>query len=142
MVRRASNPPVPCHAGTTMRRRALRKSLACLGLIVAISAGLIGYLVMHVPATYARVELPTGPERRKLSGEFMTGVNEMMETIRNNGDGRWQESFSADQMNSYFEEDFVRAMPFHLPQGVHSPRVRIGAGQFSLAFRYGQGFWS
>ena len=124
-----------------MRRRAFYRSLVCLGFIVLAAAACIGYLVLRVPTTYARVTVPTGPERRKLSGEFVSGVNEMMATIEKN-DGHWNETFSADQMNSYFEEHFLGAMPFHLPEGVHSPRVRIDPSRFTLAFRYGRGFWS
>ena len=125
-----------------MRRRALRRSLVCLAIVLAAAATTGSYSVLRVPRTYARLVIPTGPDRRKLSGEFMSGVNEMMETIRTNGDGRWQETFSADQMNSYFEEDFLRATPFRLPERVHSPRVQIDPDHFTLAFRYGQGFWS
>lgn len=125
-----------------MRRRALRRSLACLAVVVSAATALGGYFVLRVPMTYARMTVPTGLDRRKLSGEFMSGVNEMMETIRTNGDGRWQETFSADQMNSYFEEDFVRATPFRLPERIHTPRVRIDPDRFTLAFQYGHGFWS
>jgi hypothetical protein len=105
-------------------------------------AGIGSLCVFRVPTTYAGMVTPTGPDRRKLSGEFMSGVNEMMETIRTNGDSRWQETFSADQMNSYFEEDFLRATPFRLPERVHSPRVHIDSEHFTLAFQYGRGFWS
>ena len=125
-----------------MRRRALRRSLACLALVLLLLTGLAAHSILRVPQVYSGLTVPTGPERRKLSGEFMSGVNEMMETIRASGDGRWQETFSADQMNSYFEEDFLRARPFRLPDGIHSPRVRIDRDHFTLAFRYGHGFWS
>jgi hypothetical protein len=124
-----------------MRRRAFYRSLACLVLIGLATTACLGFLVLRVPTTYAHVSVPSGPERRKLSGEFVSGVNEMMTTIEKN-DGHWNETFSADQMNSYFEEHFLGAVPFHLPEGVHAPRVRIDPNRFTLACRYGQGFWS
>jgi hypothetical protein len=125
-----------------MRRRALRRSLACLVLILLIGAGLAACLVLRVPPAYARVAVPSGLERRKMSGEFVSGVNGVIATVRRNDDSQWQESFSADQMNCYFEEDFLRATPFRLPKGIHSPRVRIDDDHFTFAFQYGHGFWS
>lgn len=123
-----------------MRRRALRRTLAVIVLIVCGLLGLLAFLVTHEPSTYRRISAPTGPERRKLSGEFLSGISDMRD--RTILDANWQETFTADQMNSYFEEDFLRAKPFKLPEGVHSPRVSIGPGHFQLAFRYGRGFWS
>src|SRR5262245_58132117 len=128
--------------GLSMRRRALRRSLVCLAAILLATTALGSFSVLRVPRNYSRMTVPAGQDRRKLSGEFMSGVNEMMETIRTNGDGRWQETFSADQMNSYFEEDFLRATPFRLPDRIHSPRVNIEPDRFTLAFQYGRGFWS
>jgi hypothetical protein len=113
-----------------------------LGVGLFFLSGALVYLFVHEPASYRRVSIPDGPERRKLSGEFLTGISDLQDSFQNHGDATWQETFSAEQMNSYFEEDFLRARPFRLPTGVHSPRVSIEAGRFRIAFRYGHGFWS
>jgi hypothetical protein len=125
-----------------MRRRALYRTLAGLTLTLTVLATGAVYLILHEPASYRRMTVPDGPERRKLSGEFMTGLNDLQDSFNNAGNASWQETFSAEQMNSYFAEDFLRARPFKLPDGVDSPRVSIEPGHFRIAFRYGRGFWS
>src|SRR5437868_2015932 len=124
-----------------MRRRALLRTLAGLALVgVALLALLVG-LVLREPPAYHRVAVPEPPERHKLSGEFVSAVS-VVDSFIGGKEDRWQETFTSDQMNSYFEEDFNKVRPFHLPKGVHSPRVQIRPKQFELAFRYGHGFWS
>jgi hypothetical protein len=125
-----------------MRRRALFRTLAGLTIALACFVGVAVYLVTHEPASYRRLTVPAGPERRKLAGEFVNGLTGLQASLQPPGEVTWQETFSAEQMNSYFEEDFLRAPLFKLPEGVHSPRVSIEPGHFRVAFRYGQGFWS
>ncbi|MFL5338877.1 MAG: hypothetical protein ACJ8F7_01820 [Gemmataceae bacterium] len=125
-----------------MRRRAFLRTLASLGLgLTALLGGLAG-LVLHEPASYRGIPVPEGKERRQLSGQFWSSCQEVRDSIDSKDDTHWQESFTADQMNSYFEEDFLRAKPFHLPPGLHTPRVAIEPNHLQLAFRYGHGFWS
>jgi len=125
-----------------MRRRALRRTLALVGIGFALTMGVLAFLLVRVPASYQRMVVPEGQDRRKLSGEFLSSVSDLQDSFQNRGDPTWQETFTADQMNSYFEEDFLRARPFKLPNGVHSPRVSIEPACFRIAFRYGRGFWS
>jgi len=125
-----------------MRRRAfLRLALVIIGLF-SVAAAVLGKMVLHEPPSYAAITVPIGQERRNLSGQFYSDVWHMMDSVRNPNDEQWGATFSADQINSYFEEDFLRARPFRLPDEIHSPRVQIEPNRLCLAFRYGQGFWS
>ena len=125
-----------------MRRQALLRTLASLGLLALVTFGTLIYLVRREPAAFRHIELPEEPERRKLAGEFASGVGRLMDSIGNRADDRWTETFTAEQMNCYFVEDFVRVRPFKMSEEVHSPRVRIEPGLLKLAFRYGHGFWT
>ena len=76
------------------------------GLLVVLAAGVVLTASPATAAAPARRTVvgfiqtpPAGQERRKLSGEFMSGVNEMMETIRTNGDGRWQTPAACLRLN-------------------------------------------
>lgn len=125
-----------------MRRRALLRTLLGLGMVLVASAGTMAYLLLREPSTYRNVTVPDGPERRELSGKFVSSVNSVKESMGGPAEMRWYETFTADQINSYFEEDFLRLKPFQLPPGLHSPRVMINPNHFQLAFRLGHGFWS
>lgn len=125
-----------------MRRRALLQTLAALSLLSIGIGGTLVYLVRREPASYREVQIPDEPQRRKLSGDFASGVQQLLDSIGNNAEARWEKTFTAEQMNSYFVEDFVRVRPFKLPAGINSPRVRIEPGKLELAFRYGRGFWN
>ncbi len=125
-----------------MRRRALLRTLACLSFVLLVTLGSLLYLIRREPPIYRQVRLPAESERRKLSGQFESGVERLMDSASNNAEDRWAETFTAEQMNSYFVEDFVRVPPFKLPSAVSSPRVHIEPGCLQLAFRYGRGFWT
>ena len=125
-----------------MRHRTLLRTLAMLGFGILVILGSLTGFIVHEPISYARIPVPEEPDRRKLSGEFLSTCDVVRNAIDSNAEAHWQETFTADQVNSYFEEDFLRAKPFHLPQGLHSPRVTIEPNHFHLAFRYGRGFWN
>lgn len=124
-----------------MRRLSLRMAFALLVVVLAGLAILLG-LLRREPATYREISIPAGPERRALSGEFSSRVQRLIDTVSTNGEDHWAMEFTANQMNSYFEEDFPRVKPFEMPDGVGSPRVAIEPGRMCMAFRYGEGFWS
>src|SRR5262249_15417377 len=125
-----------------MRRRDLSRTAVYLGILLALGLGLLGWLLRHEPASYRSITVPEGGQRRKLSGEFASSVARLLDDFGSRSEEQWSGIFTADQMNSYFEEDFVRVKPFKLPVGVNSPRVAIKPGHLQIAFRYGEGFWS
>ena len=125
-----------------MRRRALVRTAGLLGLLALIAVSVVGWLLHREPASYRNIAVPEGPERRKLSGEFSSNVLHLIDNVGSTQDNPWQQEFTSEQMNSYFEEDFVRVKPFKLPHAVNSPRVVIKPGRLQLAFRYGEGYCS
>jgi hypothetical protein len=125
-----------------MRRRAFFGFAASLVVLLAIVAAILGRMILHEPVSYQQIAVPSGQERRELSGEFYSNVWHMMDSVRNPGDEQWGAIVTANQINCYFEEDFLRAKPFRMPDDFHSPRVQIEPGHLRIAFRYGEGFWS
>ena len=125
-----------------MRRLTVMRTMAALVLLLGCIGGSLVYLVRREPASYREIQIPDEPQRRKLSGDFASGVQQLLDSIGNNAEDRWEKTFTAEQMNSYFVEDFVRVRPFKLPEGINSPRVCIEPGKLQLAFRYGRGFWN
>jgi hypothetical protein len=124
-----------------MRRRALLRALGCVGLLLAIGASLLLALLRREPDLYRQTDIPEGPQRAELSKRFASQAQNLL-TVGFSGDGAWSEEFTAEQINSYFAEDFVRVKPFKLPQNVNSPRIAIKPGLLEIGFRYGHGFWS
>jgi len=125
-----------------MRRRSFARTLICVSLVLTSALGVGGYLLRREPESYRDIVVPDGPERARLSGDFSSGVQRLVDTITSNTDDRWSESFTAEQMNCYFAHDFERVRPFRLPDGIHSPRVSIRPNQLRLAFRYGHDVFS
>lgn len=125
-----------------MRRRRLVRAMACLFTLLAMGAGALGVVLQREPTVYREIVVPEGPERRRLSGEFSSNIQRLMDSVGAAAEERWSGTFTVDQINSYFAEDFVRVPPFKLPKGVHSPRINIRPEGLTLAFRFGHGFWS
>lgn len=112
-------------------------------LIVAGIVALLAALIKHEPGFYRRAIMPPGKDRIDLSkacfGRFFTlGANWM------DGKGEWSVTFSEAQLNSYFEEDFVRLGDAEAlrKQGISDPRIVLENDRLRLAFRYGRPPWS
>src|SRR5439155_8911007 len=59
------------------------------------------------------------------------------------GKDSWDITFTADELNAYFQEDHLRnGGDKSLPEGFHDPRVKMDDGKMRLGFRYGQGLLS
>jgi hypothetical protein len=126
----------------TMRRRRPFRTAACLSLIAAPCILGLAAALLRTPTTYQAIDLPGGTQRRQLSGEFGSKMQRLLDTVNTGENERWSESFTADQMNCYFAEDFERVRPFKLPPGVRAPRITIKPNRLTLAFRYGNERWN
>jgi hypothetical protein len=125
-----------------MRRRSLAYAVCALGLIGTAVAGILGLLLRHEPAFYRHASLPAEPEVRKQQSAELR--NKLIDFINITARPQWSETFTEEQLNSFFEEDFCRTCPVEmaLPEGFSHPRVVIEPGRLLLAFRYGQGVLS
>ena len=110
-----------------------------LFLLAATTATAI--LAMHEPEFYRRCAVPPGESRQTASNEFF--VRDFVQFVTNFADGRgnWVHTFSQEQLNSFFEEDFVRfGDADHFRKvGITDPRIEFNDNQIRVGFRYGQG---
>jgi hypothetical protein len=124
-----------------MSRKSVFLGIALLALLAGTVAGVLLLLVRHEPDFYRKMGLPPGPERQKHSEKFHERCTSLINGIVNNRE--WHERFTEAEINSYFEEGFVRsgASKSMLPEGISDPRVSIEPDKIRLAFRYGTGPW-
>src|SRR5581483_12177467 len=109
----------------------------------AFAGGLVVAL-RHEPNFYRHCAAPAGLERKKLSELFFKEAAQLWADVNARDGGKWRHAFSEAQINSFFEEDFVRlgeADNLHR-HGVSGPRVMLDDNRLRLAFRYGSGVWS
>lgn len=126
-----------------MRRKTVLLSAGLAGFLLASLGGLLYLVVRHEPGFYGRCEVPPGPERVKLSLAFLNQFLNLLGKA-DGGSGEWEVAFTEAQLNSYFEEDYIRhgvdkALRAH---GVSAPRITIEPGRVRLGFRYGSDPWS
>jgi hypothetical protein len=126
-----------------MRRKSV---LMGLGILILVGCGILGVLALlarHEPAFYRAAQIPPGPVRKKQSETFQTEVAQLISNIASR-DLHWRATFTEAQLNSFFEEDFLRTgvAALLLPEGVSAPRVVLEKDKVRLAFRYGTPPWS
>jgi hypothetical protein len=124
-----------------MSRKSVVLGFALFAVLVGAVAAVVALLVFHEPESYHEAALPPGQERQQHSLEFEQKCSQLFNGIIN--DREWREKFTAAQINSYLEEDFVRS-GIHdrlLPEGISDPRVSFAAGKVRVAFRYGGNGW-
>lgn len=119
-----------------MRRKPILLA-ASLVLLLLGGAGLVALLVLHEPSVYHNATLPPGPQRKQRSSEFQTEFCHFLDAV-NNREREWSAEFTQEQINSFFEEDFVRSGLAEkvLPEGVRGPRLTLEPDKIRLAFRY------
>jgi hypothetical protein len=125
-----------------MRRKSIALTIAIVVFLTANTGGALALLLHHEPAFYVRAALPPCAHRGRCSGEF---VGELARLIAGINDKRqWDGRFTAEQINSYCQEDLLKehADDQPLPHGISEPRVALDPDRIRLGFRYGSGLWS
>jgi len=124
-----------------MNRKSALLSCGMVLCLAAVAAVVIG-LVRREPTFYQHIAVPEGPERTQQVMELMTQVGIIYDGITS-GDP-WSCRVTAEQINSYFAEDYGRdgVTSRILPAGIRDPRIEIDADKIRLAFRYGADPWS
>jgi hypothetical protein len=117
-----------------------------VGILVLAALAVVGVLALlarQVPDFYERARVPPGTERKTQSTAFVNKLGRLLDRI-NAREPIWGETFTEDQLNSFFEEDFLTSHVAEklLPDGVTAPRVVIEQDCIRLAFRYGTPPWS
>lgn len=125
-----------------MSRKSVLLGLAILAVLAGTVAVILALLVWHEPEFYKKIALPPGRERQKHSQEFTAKCFDLANGALN--DREWGAKFTEAQINSYFDEDFVRQgmRTISLPENISQPRVAFtGPDRLRLAFRYGAEPW-
>src|SRR5438445_476870 len=125
-----------------MGRKSVALTIAIVVILTAILGGALTLLLHHEPAFHLRAAIAPGAHRNKCSGEF---IGELARLFAGISDKRqWDGRFTADQINSYCQEDLLKehADDQPLPQAIGEPRVALDPDRIRLAFRYGTGLWS
>jgi hypothetical protein len=120
-----------------MRHKSVLLGFGVFLLALGAAAAVLLVLVRHEPAFYRNAPLPPLPEARKQRSKEFTKVCFQLVNEFINRDDEWNVSFTEEQINSFFEEDFGRTAERDLPPGVSAPRVVIAPDKVRLAFRYG-----
>ena len=113
------------------------------GLLVVSIVATVTTLLVHVPAFHTRTGESAGSARNEASNEFFLRLGSFTATFTG-GKGPWTYTFTQKQLNSFFQEEFVRfgdADRFR-NIGFTEPRVEFDEDRLRLAFRYGEGKWS
>jgi hypothetical protein len=126
-----------------MRRRSFWLAIVFVIFLVAGAGSALAMLVRHEPSFYQRCDIPPGPERLKLSGEFVNEfTNRLLAGVLDKR--QWDAHFTEQQINGYFQEDFLSKHNEEnpLPAGMSEPRIALDTDRIRFGFRYGTGIWS
>jgi hypothetical protein len=105
-----------------------------LAVIVVVGIGCVYRAAQYRPAFYERA-LSAAPERQREAGdELERQVLELHNDVRRRG--RWQATFTDEQINGWLASDLEEKFPKLLPQGVVEPRVAIETELARVACRY------
>ncbi|MCI0683873.1 MAG: hypothetical protein L0Y71_17340 [Gemmataceae bacterium] len=126
-----------------MHKKPVRMLILTILLLGGIAGGVVAAL-KHEPGFYQRIAIEAGGDRTRQSDEFMKQFFTLLNRVYDTRRGKWTFNFTQEQINSYFEEDFVRLKDAEAfaKLGIHAPRVQLENDTMRLAFRYGSGFWS
>jgi hypothetical protein len=125
-----------------MRRRTVLFAIGLVLVVLAVTCVTLLFVLKHVPSYYQQLQLAETPERRDLSGQCVSGMSDLLNDIEN-GEVKWGVEFTAEQLNSFFQQDFLTSLgESYLPPGMSEPRVTIENDRLKIGARYGTGFWS
>ena len=125
-----------------MRHRSFFLGFGTLLLLVGGAGALGAVLWWHEPDFYRRMAVPPGPQREQQSKEFQSRFFSLISGI--SSDRPFQEQFTQEQINSFFDEDFIRSRMDQevLPRRMSNPRIAFEAEKARMAFRYGTEPWT
>lgn len=114
-------------------------SVSLLTLAVVVSGGLV--LLKHEPSFYRAALTAKGNGAKEHSQKFLGQLANLVTSFKE-GKGDWGYMVTQEQINSFFEEDFIslgeaESLRKH---DIHEPRLVLEDNKLRLAFRYGSGF--
>jgi hypothetical protein len=113
---------------------------SALGLLLLAAAGL--FLVWkasrHVPDFYQEAVRGDPAALGEASDEMIRRATVLSSDL--NQEGRWEATFTADEINGWLAVDLVENHPGQLPPAMSDPRVAIEPDGLTLACRFKQGY--
>jgi hypothetical protein len=124
-----------------MSRRSLLASVGLVGLLLMTVVGALFALLRWEPTFYRQAAVPPGVPRLKLSKAAMANMSNTADNFLFSRLPAWDATLTAEEMNAFFEEEFVRAgwRDRMMPEGWSDPRVAVCGGRIRLAARYSRG---
>ena len=108
--------------------------LLLVGVVVLL---LVWRASQQVPEFYRQVIRGDAAAQAEASHEMIHRATALASDLEQ--EGRWQATFSAEQLNGWLAVDLVENHPGQLPSAVSDPRVAIEPDRLSLACRFRQG---
>lgn len=125
-----------------MRRRTVFFAIGLVFIVLAVTSTTLLLFLKHIPTYYQQLKLPETLERRERSGECVSGMSDLLNDLEN-GEAKWGIEFSSEQLNSFFQQDFLTSLgEGYLPPKMSEPRILIEDDRLKVGVRYGTGFWS
>jgi hypothetical protein len=126
-----------------MRRKPLLLILAIFLAVLVIGGVPLVIALRYQPDFYRRAAVAPGDLRKQRSKEF---IGQFVHLLNDPREYRvWGARLTDSQVNSYFEEDFLRPGDFgrsFFPEGLNDPRIAFENERIRLGMRYGSGWWS
>jgi len=124
-----------------MLRRPRRARWLLLGIalvLLAASAGWIGWKSLtYEPDFYRRRSAITPEQRRAEAERFLAQSLQLRNDIAN--EGRWEASFTDEEVNAWLAEDLVEHFSDYIPENVHDPRLSFALDRVTMAFKLDRG---
>src|ERR1700722_8177361 len=126
-----------------MSRRSFLITLGFLFVLVVGTGGVLLGMLRYEHPWYVQAAVPPGEKRVRLSNEVKREFFDLLSRMSDSSKP-WGARMTAEQINSFFEEDFIKSglKQSLLPEDVGHPRISIEPDKIHLAFRYGSGTWS
>src|ERR1043165_8176335 len=123
----------------TTRQKWYWGSVSLLTLALVVSGAIV--LLKHEPSFYRGALTPRGNRAKEDSQKFVGQVANLITSFKE-GKGDWGCNLTEQEINSFFEEDFIalgeaEALRKH---DIHEPRLVLEDNKLRVAFRYGSGF--
>jgi hypothetical protein len=113
---------------------------ACVLLLVGSVGTVLVLLLRHEPAFYRRCHMSASDDRTRLSNDFETKFFSLVNGALNAR--QWGQVIAEEEINGFFQEEFVDKYNSMLPNQISDPRVALEQDKIRLAFRYGHGLRS
>jgi len=111
-------------------------AIAVFGLLAAAIYA-IYHASQHVPEFYAKALSVPVETQEKESDVMLKQITTLHNDLQ--GQGRWQQVFTAQTINGWLAVDLPRNHPTLLPMGMHDPRVQIGPQGITMACQVDRG---